>query len=1548
MFFDGQFRSKRTINLGGRSAAHAPKDRAAILRQAHEERRLREENRRRIDGATKIQSVYRNHRLRTEWRARERAAWDHAWSLGNAAASSEQWVDLLRRLVFIFDVTCGDAIRLVAMVAPPLPPPDAVPALAQCPGVVSRFGRCALQSLPGLSDADRDSLMRFTLAVGEMAPRAVFGSESTHRLAAQFLATLDTDAGIEPLAQFVCSAAATDPSSAVVHLLSVPDLTSRFDAPAQTALKQQFPANIVHQLLGDPSSALWAQIADTSTASRIVCNLLDLSSALLAHGQIDFVRRYLQTIMATFMRFPDLERDTSLVHRLLDTQHVAQLFDAVSAVDLSLFCTVFAPLLPHLPLNRSPFMLLRRTGLVARLFTHVFPTTTSLPVPTGAVAAGSAPWAVTDLVTSQPALVNALTVLVDFLHRLYASCGDDEFYEFRWTARESLLHLAQFLKWLCFNAIHHSLTSVPARLLEGGVALLQHLFARDARRGYTPSRDFWWLAGLDTAAFIRQAVAEMPPDVMDIDDEDVDSDDEEGDGGAAARKEARIRANLSPRHRLLRDLPFLFPFEDRVRLFREYVARDRMAMGIAEGVYVPPEHRIVVRRDHVVEDGFAKIHPLGSRLKGRLAISFLSELGMEEAGIDGGGVFKEFFTMLANEAFDPKMGLFDRNPEQELYPSVHGRTQLPMYEFLGRVIGKVLYDGILVEATFAPFFINKWLGMRNFVDDMPSMDPELYKHLMFLKNYDGDVADLALDFTITYDGTRPRFSPICVRDNRIKYMYLVANYKLNVLIHRQTMAFMDGLKSLVQPEWLRMFSQAELTTLISGARADLDVADMRAHTQYTGGYADSHPVILDFWAVVEGMEPEDRRRLLRFITSCTRAPLLGFKELQPALCIRHAGDDQERLPTSSTWYVPIVFCPRPAEKRPFSKATRRSRPYRARNRKPTLSGSPTRARRARPDAVTALGPKLAKFNVTVEWGYDIHGVRGVKVAYTGPALPPVSVLQAAVPCLSYVEKDGTLAHAGVVPSGTSSATVAPPVSNDGSNSGMDGGSAAGDVPAATATGSGTAAANGKATGKSGAAPSATSAPISPVEPVSNATAVTAPAPPGQENACIKSEAMTVSQSLWGIDAMDGTLDGKYEYDLTGAKVHVYVLDSGVPVTAPAPPGQENACIKSEAMTVSQSLWGIDAMDGTLDGKYEYDLTGAKVHVYVLDSGVRFDHPEFSGSRADMPFTAKTLADDRQAAQLTDCTGHGTHVGAVIAGHTVGVAKQATVHALRIIGCDRTGSVSDAIEALNWVAANLQTPAVINLSLGSTDSLSGFTLPNAISALVNKGVHVVIAAGNSAVDACSSITPSTPSLLNIPNTYVVGALGHPAATDLAQGKYLPKIASFSNTGSCVKYWAPGVDIWSASNRSIAVDADVTAFESRQGTSQAAPMVAGAIALHLQATPTLTPADLTKSLSANGLALPWGGVHVLGPAPSSSSSKATATASALAFPLATCTTNNTGVAAALRQAFHSRRAPYYAIAAGTACTVIAVGGVAWWGFLEGIFMLRGYPRHAGEAG
>jgi hypothetical protein len=88
--------------------------------------------------------------------------------------------------------------------------------------------------------------------------------------------------------------------------------------------------------------------------------------------------------------------------------------------------------------------------------------------------------------------------------------------------------------------------------------------------------------------------------------------------------------------------------------------------------------------------------------------------------------------------------------------------------------------------------------------------------------------------------------------------------------------------------------------LVSGANAAIDVDDMRAHTVYAGGYSDMHPVIINFWAIVHEMADADRRALIKFITSCERAPLLGFKELVPQLCIRPGGEGEGWLPTAST------------------------------------------------------------------------------------------------------------------------------------------------------------------------------------------------------------------------------------------------------------------------------------------------------------------------------------------------------------------------------------------------------------------------------------------------------------------------------------------------------------------------------------------------------------------------------------------------------------------------------------------------------------------------
>ena len=140
------------------------------------------------------------------------------------------------------------------------------------------------------------------------------------------------------------------------------------------------------------------------------------------------------------------------------------------------------------------------------------------------------------------------------------------------------------------------------------------------------------------------------------------------------------------------------------------------------------------------------------------------------------------------------------------------------------------------------------------------------------------------------------------RENRLQFIILMSHYRLTKQIRLQSDAFFDGLSELVDPKWIRMFNQQELQVLIGGVNAPIDLADLRANTNYGGLFDDNNPVIQTFWRVVESFTQEQRRALLRFTTSCSRPPLLGFKELSPKFGIRDAGDNQDRLPTASTCF----------------------------------------------------------------------------------------------------------------------------------------------------------------------------------------------------------------------------------------------------------------------------------------------------------------------------------------------------------------------------------------------------------------------------------------------------------------------------------------------------------------------------------------------------------------------------------------------------------------------------------------------------------------------
>lgn len=141
--------------------------------------------------------------------------------------------------------------------------------------------------------------------------------------------------------------------------------------------------------------------------------------------------------------------------------------------------------------------------------------------------------------------------------------------------------------------------------------------------------------------------------------------------------------------------------------------------------------------------------------------------------------------------------------------------------------------------------------------------------------------------------------------NRLVYISYMARYRLQLQPAMQTNAFLQGLGQMIQPAWLSMFNQAELQTLVSGDKADIDVEDLRRNTVYGGVYVIGydnmeHPTITLFWQVMHQMSNEERQKVIRFVTSTPRAPLLGFSHLNPSFSIRDSSDDQTRLPSTST------------------------------------------------------------------------------------------------------------------------------------------------------------------------------------------------------------------------------------------------------------------------------------------------------------------------------------------------------------------------------------------------------------------------------------------------------------------------------------------------------------------------------------------------------------------------------------------------------------------------------------------------------------------------
>jgi len=252
-------------------------------------------------------------------------------------------------------------------------------------------------------------------------------------------------------------------------------------------------------------------------------------------------------------------------------------------------------------------------------------------------------------------------------------------------------------------------------------------------------------------------------------------------------------------------------------------------------------------------------------------------------------------------------------------------------------------------------------------------------------------------------------------------------------------------------------------------------------------------------------------------------------------------------------------------------------------------------------------------------------------------------------------------------------------------------------------------------------------------------------------------------------------------------------------------------------------WGISktlaTQSYTLAGNGSGMVQG--VRAYIIDTGLdtkntdlnRMGHINFTG-------------DGRN----TDCNGHGTHVSGTVAAYdntaaVVGMGPGVALYGVKVLNCQGSGTTTSVIQGIDWVAANAVLPAVANMSLGGGASQM---LDDAVRNAAAKGILFSIAAGNSAVNACTS----SPARVGGGSTAGVMTVAATDSSDLE--------ASFSNYGSCVDIWAPGVNI-----TSLKVGGGTTVMS---GTSMASPHVGGAAALYLGRYPATTSANVVSTLKA----------------------------------------------------------------------------------------------------
>ncbi|KAJ0408344.1 hypothetical protein P43SY_003070 [Pythium insidiosum] len=317
---------------------------------------------------------------------------------------------------------------------------------------------------------------------------------------------------------------------------------------------------------------------------------------------------------------------------------------------------------------------------------------------------------------------------------------------------------------------------------------------------------------------------------------------------------------------------------------------------------------VKLHRESMYEDSVAWFKRLSRQeLVGKPRITFENE-----AGIDSGGLTKDWFLQVSQLAREKKRGLF-KECDQGLYEiDSRSMTRIHDFKFLGTLMAKAIFDRQSLDLPLCDAVLKHFLQLKIEMNDLRQMDAQFHKSLVWM--LENDIADV-IDETFSVEVEGPSGKPsiedlkengrdIPVTDaNKAEYVDLVLQWRTAYGVQAQLDAMIKGFSQLIPLAALRVFDLDEFRMLING-KPSIDVEELRANTVFQGGYNEHSQVVLWLWQALREFTLEMRGLFLKFMTGTNKIPLDGF---EPPLNITKSDLENDALPRTHTCFNQLVL-----------------------------------------------------------------------------------------------------------------------------------------------------------------------------------------------------------------------------------------------------------------------------------------------------------------------------------------------------------------------------------------------------------------------------------------------------------------------------------------------------------------------------------------------------------------------------------------------------------------------------------------------------------------